>query len=89
MCGERFETSLTGDCLRGSSPHVRGTLADAIYQASPGRFIPACTGNASWVQSLNPQASVHPRMRGERVPPPCPAVGLPSSSLHTRGTQVP
>ena len=50
------------------------------------RFIPAYAGNASWVQSLNPQASVHPRIRGER--PRLQSTGplVSGSSPHTRGT---
>ena len=54
--------------------------------AGPGRFIPACAGNAASALSPSWPASVHPRIRGERGN----ACGFPSvsggSSPHTRGT---
>jgi type I restriction enzyme, R subunit len=50
----------------GSSPHARGTCSLDGNNREGKRFIPACAGNAATVKPLQPNVTVHPRMRGER-----------------------
>ncbi len=73
----------------GSSPHARGTHEGAHQQVEPGRFIPACAGNAGKRAGWCTCASVHPRMRGERRQQADPALDPPGSSPHARGTPAP
>ena len=84
--GERTGAARGNVIGGGSSPHTRGTPRLRGLMLDYVRFIPAYAGNASWVQSLNPQASVHPRIRGER--PRLQSTGplVSGSSPHTRGT---
>ncbi len=49
----------------GSSPRVRGILDQVVRFSLFIRFIPACTGNTSWHQSVWARLSVHPRVYGE------------------------
>ena len=51
----------------GSSPHARGTRRWPLTPCIGQRFIPACAGNTASSTLAMPQASVHPRMRGEHV----------------------
>ena len=73
----------------GSSPHARGTPPRHQDGSLPGRFIPACTGNAYSPRSRDPKKPVHPRMCGERGTQPCGVLRLLGSSPHTRGTRRP
>ena len=66
MRGERNSKLGMRKSSCGSSPHARGTLAEAVTGTAPGRFIPACAGNAAMVFKPPSIISVHPRMRGER-----------------------
>ena len=69
MRGERV-ISLRYDGFKGgSSPHARGTPFCTDIQVSPRRFIPACAGNAGRLRRCSRWMTVHPRMRGERLPP--------------------
>ena len=46
MRGERSGGPSSASSFSGSSPHARGTLDFLIVTQAPGRFIPACAGNA-------------------------------------------
>ena len=72
----------------GSSPHARGTPAAHLVLHNRGRFIPACAGNAQFPRRAVRCVAVHPRMRGERLPPLPAAPGRTGSSPHARGTRV-
>ena len=86
MRGERLMNTPMLPQSIGSSPHARGTLGCRIRIGSTKRFIPACAGNAGSVPERWPAASVHPRMRGERVSQSR-CWTLPNgSSPHARGT---
>ena len=63
-CGERSRTLSCGH--GGSSPRVRGTVADVSFLAVHGRFIPARAGNGSEKPCCHP-LTVHPRACGERT----------------------
>ena len=70
----------------GPSPHARGTLTNQLREDLTRRFIPACAGNAKRNSMRSGASAVHPRMRGERLPPPLPTGCPAGSSPHTRGT---
>ena len=72
----------------GSSPHARGTHAGRIVQERGSRFIPACAGNARPWRRRSDKASVHPRMRGERLGEPVVNPDGGGSSPHARGTHL-
>ena len=88
MCGERVVPGGNHDMLSGSSPHVRGTLLKRQPRPHPVRFIPACAGNAAWVQCSPSGTSVHPRMCGERVELADTEPVKVGSSPHVRGTPL-
>ena len=66
MRGERLRGQAVDPPPDGSSPHARGTLREGMRGIDPGRFIPACAGNARKRSARLPGRAVHPRMRGER-----------------------
>ena len=72
----------------GSSPHARGTRGRHRRCRLPGRFIPACAGNASAGGRPAGLVSVHPRMRGERSNRVASAPVKGGSSPHARGTPL-
>ena len=88
MCGERCLSASRAPILCGSSPHVRGTLLKRQPRPHPVRFIPACAGNAAWVQCSPSGTSVHPRMCGERVELADTEPVKVGSSPHVRGTPL-
>ena len=88
MCGERNPTGPMVRPVRGSSPHVRGTL-EATPAAQPGaRFIPACAGNALPRSKAARCQPVHPRMCGERGSSGLTGSTIRGSSPHVRGTHA-
>ena len=70
----------------GSSPHARGTQRVCRGHHVPGRFIPACAGNASMDRTNWPVSPVHPRMCGERTYGVSLMAARNGSSPHVRGT---
>ena len=73
----------------GSSPHARGTQCRSSAGSDPSRFIPACAGNAKVADFFRLRMSVHPRMRGERLPNRGQVPPGAGSSPHARGTRRP
>ena len=89
VCGERACLDRARERTTGSSPRVRGTPQRTVAAGKVLRFIPACAGNARNDSSSGPNASVHPRVcgeRGGRTPVPAAA---PGSSPRVRGTPQP
>ena len=86
MRGERGHCAEAACLDGGSSPHARGTQVSGRPDRMAMRFIPACAGNATNAAQLRLQRAVHPRMRGERLPPLPAAPGRTGSSPHARGT---
>ena len=86
VCGERGGRPMRYDHICGSSPRVRGTRRSSRQAAAPGRFIPACAGNAEerWLEGI--AKSVHPRVCGERRPPLSGQGVRVGSSPRVRGT---
>ena len=64
--GEQASSSCSALPHVGSSPRARGT-ARASEMCTPPRFIPACAGNGRLTRSAIGAATVHPRVRGERL----------------------
>ena len=67
VCGELMVISMSLICLSGSSPRVRGTLAEQLDRVVRGRFIPACAGNSNVTSATASARTVHPRVCGELV----------------------
>ena len=65
-CGEQVATVFIASSAAGSSPHVRGTVADAPEFGQASRFIPARAGNSWHRQNNYPNDAVHPRTCGEQ-----------------------
>ena len=66
VCGERGDR-MVGESFRGgSSPRMRGTLANRHLHLAAIRFIPAYAGNAKDGSAKAHLNSVHPRVCGER-----------------------
>ena len=70
----------------GSSPRARGTHRPKALAMAAARFIPAGAGNATRHASRELPKPVHPRGRGERVPPWRRSRNLIGSSPRARGT---
>ena len=87
MRGERQYVHQDVDVTVGSSPHARGTRGHAGQAPQDHRFIPACAGNACGRRPSARRTSVHPRMRGERVPGVRLSTATSGSSPHARGTR--
>ena len=84
--GEHLQRASTLFSDAGSSPHTRGTHKIAYLYTLLLRFIPACAGNTSLVQTVNAMLPVHPRIRGEHIRSwVLTRMGF-GSSPHTRGT---
>ena len=66
-CGERASISSINSAISGSSPRVRGTVAQLGADQDVRRFIPARAGNGHHGGSTNEAKKVHPRACGERL----------------------
>ena len=86
MRGERCLLTEQFTQTNGSSPHARGTQRVCRGHHVPGRFIPACAGNASMDRTNWPVSPVHPRMCGERTYGVSLMAARNGSSPHVRGT---
>ena len=85
--GERTHDDLVMALVIGSSPHTRGTQSGSLCRLPYLRFIPAYAGNAVACETAWHTATVHPRIRGERLLTVRPSAKIAGSSPHTRGTQ--
>ncbi len=70
----------------GSSPRTRGTVLCLDIKYEPYRFIPADAGNRRSPGLIRRPPPVHPRGRGEQLPPWKQIVFVLGSSPRTRGT---
>ena len=84
--GEHFGSGGVMTTRCGSSPLARGTRFTSDALRNGERFIPARAGNTPCVRGARPQASVHPRSRGEHFRSrSLPSISAGSSPL-ARGT---
>ena len=86
-CGEHCSFQPAIEELRGSSPHMRGTLFGHAQSTVKGRFIPAHAGNTNGLNVGVCKHSVHPRTCGEHIKSSWSLQYLIGSSPHMRGTQ--
>ncbi len=86
--GERFNNLLIEAGRAGSSPRARGTERFSAADTFGRRFIPACAGNGPSLERGSLPDTVHPRVRGERLPVFCAASASVGSSPRARGTDA-
>src|SRR5690554_2926578 len=67
MCGEHISYSFFHLHALGSSPHVRGALADYCPGKPRKRIIPACAGSTIDELMKKNASEDHPRMCGEHL----------------------
>ena len=87
VCGEQFGFPVKPTTVTGSSPRVRGTVAQARARVMVDRFIPACAGNRPCRYTTRRSSSVHPRVCGEQLRAGHPSDALDGSSPRVRGTE--
>ena len=84
--GEQFPSLYPQHSTRGSSPQARGTVDQQMTGLGDARFIPAGAGNSRQRQRYRWRSAVHPRGRGEQVPPDAALKTSVGSSPRARGT---
>ena len=86
VCGEHRMVGRGGVSYWGSSPRVRGTLAERHGVAAGLGIIPACAGNTSSITTASPTSRDHPRVCGEHRRARLACVIALGSSPRVRGT---
>mgnify|MGYP000845858512 CR=1 FL=1 len=86
MRGEHLWVGPGNACVRGSSPHARGTLLVSFYHHVERGIIPACAGNTRYGLFFFFYPWDHPRMRGEHEGFEGVLDECAGSSPHARGT---
>ena len=86
VCGEQESSRRAPISSSGSSPRVRGTVAQKAVTYILDRFIPACAGNSSAPRSVSPPQTVHPRVCGEQTIFQAVRTASVGSSPRVRGT---
>ncbi len=88
ICGEHFDAVKSRVYVRGSSPHMRGTLAVKLdFNVSLG-IIPAYAGNTMIPSNTVLLQWDHPRICGEHYMDGLNMCATPGSSPHMRGTRA-
>ena len=88
ICGEHNAVPLTDASASGSSPHMRGTLADQPQATPVDGIIPAYAGNTQHSTSKPSPPRDHPRICGEHLDRQLRYVATLGSSPHMRGTHA-
>ena len=88
VCGEHTVRGARAVNVGGSSPRVRGTLADHLDGGTACRFIPACAGNTTQASCETCRSAVHPRVCGEHRRFAWGGFDVDGSSPRVRGTQL-
>ena len=86
MRGEHPVNDGSTNSIWGSSPHARGTRAQATRSWQVPGIIPACAGNTYDSPEIADTSWDHPRMRGEHELSMFSVVSALGSSPHARGT---
>ena len=88
VCGEHSDEPFTAEEIAGSSPRVRGTLADNVHRIHDRGIIPACAGNTPMeFEPISPERD-HPRVCGEHNRKVLTMCSEEGSSPRVRGTRV-
>ena len=85
VCGENGCSSRVAPSHIGSSPRVRGKLAQCGGDVDVGRLIPACAGKTCQVSTRRRTGRAHPRVCGENGPRSPLRARLLGSSPRVRG----
>ena len=88
MCGENGRFKSCGATTRGSSPRVRGKLANAVVTGVKSRLIPACAGKTQRERCRHPRIRAHPRVCGENSRIDLTEVRTAGSSPRVRGKHL-
>ena len=86
--GEHDQQVASAVDAAGSSPLARGTPAALPDPLDADRFIPARAGNTPTARASPTPSTVHPRSRGEHLPPGAVRRGPAGSSPLARGTHA-
>ena len=86
ICGEHTYESTASDIMKGSSPHMRGTLPDKVPDGFRPGIIPAYAGNTPICLFRACNQGDHPRICGEHSSAGAAKVTAKGSSPHMRGT---
>ena len=86
VCGEQHAMIQHTPQPSGSSPRVRGTVAEPQGVHCGRRFIPACAGNRESIRFRVPGSTVHPRVCGEQSVAELVVCAPTGSSPRVRGT---
>ena len=87
MCGEHQVRDTMYGTTQGSSPHVRGALAERSAKLGVHGIIPACAGSTHHTCHAAAMRWDHPRMCGEHLEPSPVQNSTAGSSPHVRGAQ--
>ena len=85
MCGEHSSARMAPSAAGGSSPHVRGALAQCVVCHDFLGIIPACAGSTDIDAIKRLVAGDHPRMCGEHLDGDTLNNVASGSSPHVRG----
>ena len=85
VCGENPAAPGGFQCLRGSSPRVRGKRCPLASWVSPARLIPACAGKTRPLGYPSDPLGAHPRVCGENKMRSMPITNYDGSSPRVRG----
>ena len=86
VCGEQGRRGADVVRADGSSPRVRGTVIECVWDELHRRIIPACAGNRTPADPTARRCTDHPRVCGEQRPPVPLCVIVRGSSPRVRGT---
>ena len=85
MCGEKSAVYLLIALYLGSPPRVRGKARHLRRQIRGIRITPACAGKRCLLRPRNITTTDHPRVCGEKAPPPFVAARIGGSPPRVRG----
>ena len=88
ICGEHCPSTVPGNALPGSSPHMRGTLWCRHRRQRDTGIIPAYAGNTRSAVRWSARCGDHPRICGEHLTARPSFFCLWGSSPHMRGTHM-
>ena len=88
-CGEQLTRIVNSRRASGSSPRLRGTVAELVERDVVERFIPAPAGNSGYGPTRASTYPVHPRACGEQPVLSAKKYPVSGSSPRLRGTDRP
>ncbi len=86
VCGEHFQYGQAPMRQTGSSPRMRGTHTEVVWQPDDAGLIPAYAGNTPGTRPAGTCTTAHPRVCGEHSSMICRSQSATGSSPRMRGT---